>query len=75
MLTQVFEMTNKKEVAQAVMEAYETTYTDSGLVAALREVVSQLKYDQSCWDEPVEHMVLDARDILDIADELEAHYG
>ena len=41
------------------------------VAAALREVVSQLKYDQSCWDEPVEHMVLDARVILAIAAELE----
>lgn len=65
-------MTNLSPEAKAIMEAYETTYTESGLVAALRELVSQLKYDQSCWDENVEHMVLDARDILDIADELEA---
>ena len=41
------------------------------VAAALREVVSQLKYDQSCWDEPVEHMVLDARAILAIAAELD----
>ena len=40
-------------------------------VAVLREVVNQLQYDQSCWDEPVKHMVLDARAILDVADELE----
>lgn len=65
-------MTNLSPKAQAVMEAYETTYTESGLVAALREVVNQLQYDQCCEDEGVEDMVLDARAVLDIAEELEA---
>ena len=70
-------MTNLSPKAHAIMEAYyniDTTEED-GIIALLREVVSQLQYDQSCWDEPVEHMVLDARAVLDIADELEAHYG
>ena len=62
-------MTNKKEVAQKVLEAYETSYTESGLVAALREVVEQLQYYQ--FKEDVEDMVLDARAILDVCDELE----
>jgi hypothetical protein len=42
------------------------------VACVLREVVDLLQYDQSCWDEPVEHMVLDARAILDVADEVEA---
>jgi hypothetical protein len=41
------------------------------LAAALREVVIQLQYYQCCEDEGVEDMVLDARAILDLADELE----
>lgn len=70
-------MTKLSPKAHAIMEAYYNidTAEEDGIIALLREVVSQLKYDQSCWDEPVEHMVLDARAILDIADELEAHYG
>ena len=64
-------MTNKKEVAQAVMKAYETSYTESGLVVALRELVFELQYYQCCGDAGVEDMVLDARDILDVCDELE----
>ena len=63
--------------SEALMTPVESfsTYLDKDsrkiIASVLREVVSQLKYDQSCWDEPVEHMVLDARAILDVADELE----
>lgn len=64
-------MTNKKEVAQKVLEAYETSYTESGLVAALRELVFELQYYQCCEEAGVEDMVLDARAILDVCDELE----
>ena len=75
MLTQVFEMNNKKEVAQAVMEAYEAedtyNFPKDVVVAVLREVVEQLKYYQFCREEGVEDMVLDARAILEVADELE----
>ena len=62
-------MTNKKEVAQKVLEAYETSYTESGLVAALRELVAELQYYQ--FKEDVEDWVLDSRAILDVCDELE----
>jgi hypothetical protein len=41
------------------------------IAAALREVVFQLQYYQCCEEEGVEDMVLDARAILDVADELE----
>ena len=64
-------MTNKKEVAQAILEAYETSYTESGLVAALRELINQLQYDNTDWQEPDVDMVLDACDILDVIGELE----
>jgi hypothetical protein len=63
-------MTDLKKVAQAVNNAYETTYTESGLVAALREVVYQLQYYN--FGECGEDMIIDARAILDVADELEA---
>jgi hypothetical protein len=63
-------MIDLKKVAQEVNNAYETTYTESGLVAALREVVYQLQYYN--FGECGEDMIIDARAILDVADELEA---
>lgn len=63
-------MTDLKKVAQEVNNAYENSYTESGLVAALREVVYQLQYYN--FGECGEDMILDARAILDVADELEA---
>jgi hypothetical protein len=63
-------MTDLKKVAQEVNNAYETTYTESGLVAALRELVFELQYYNS--GECGEDMILDARAILEVADELEA---
>ena len=77
-------LTNLSPQAQAVLDAFYLTFADKrqdfivqklnndALAAVLRALVIQLKYDQSCWDEPVEHMVLDARDILNVATELEA---
>jgi hypothetical protein len=72
-------MTNLSPQAQAILDAYDSApFVDYdigdrvSIAAVLRALVSQLKYDQSCWDEPVEHMVLDTRAILDVADELEA---
>jgi hypothetical protein len=63
-------MTDFKKVAQEVNNAYENSYTESGLVAALREVVFQLQYYN--FGECGEDMIIDARAILDVADELEA---
>jgi hypothetical protein len=63
-------MTDLKKVAQEVNNVYENSYTESGLVAALREVVYQLQYYN--FGECGEDMILDARAILDVADELEA---
>ncbi len=68
-------MTNLSPKAQAIVDAFngyhEMVNRRVKIAAALRALVIQLKYDQSCWDEPVEHMVLDARAILNVADELE----
>ena len=70
-------MTNK-EVAQKVYEAFwkdepHPCNVDGYEIAnALRELVAELQYYQ--FKEDVEDMVLDARAILDVADELEAHY-
>ena len=77
-------MTNLSPQAQAVLDAAFPAYDEENLYfltgeqhtgkivsAALREVVIQLQYYQCCEDEGVVDMVLDARAVLDIADELE----
>jgi hypothetical protein len=77
-------MTNKKEVAQAIWCAVceatwdvDTTYFEDDsdckkfITTVLRELVAELQYDTACWDEPEADMVLDARAILDVCDELE----
>ena len=58
-------MTKLSPRAHAIMEAYyniDTTEED-GIVALLRELVNQLKY-----------IGITEKNILEIADELEAHY-
>ena len=68
-------MTNKKVVAQKVLEAFwknepHPCNVDGYEIAnALRELVAELQYYQ--FKEDVEDMVLDARAILDVCDELE----
>ena len=68
-------MTNNKEVAQKVYEAFwkdepHPCNVDGYEIAnALRELVAELQYYQ--FKEDVEDMVLDARAILDVCDELE----
>jgi len=63
--------------SEALMTPVESfsTYLDKDsrkiIASVLREVVIQLQYYQCCEDEGVEDMVLDARAILDVADELE----
>ena len=82
-------MTNKKEVAQTIWDTYIGGYSkalmtpvedfatyldkDSRKIIAnvLREVVNQLQY-YHCFEG--EDMLLDARAVLDIAEELEALY-
>ena len=44
---------------------------NDALAAVLREVVSQLQYYQCCEEEGVEDMVVDARVLYDLANELE----
>ena len=69
-------MTNQ-QIAENLLVAYRKVleqsvyYDEDFIISILRELVVQLQYDQSCWDEPVKHMVLDARAILEIAKELE----
>ena len=61
-----------KARVEALEDANKKWYhPESGLVAALRQLVFELQYYQCCGDEGVEDMVLDARDILDVCDELE----
>ena len=58
-------MTKLSPKAHAIMEAYyiiDTTEED-GIIALLRELVNQLKY-----------IGITEKNILEIADELEAHY-
>ena len=74
-------MTDLSPQAQAVKKSADDAYwlwdqmcpADAKIiaVAVLREVVVQLQYYQCCEDEGVVDMVLDARAILDVADELE----
>ena len=76
-------MTNLSPQAQAVLDAFYLTFANErqdfivqnlnndALAAVLREVVFQLQYYRCCEYEGAEDMVLDARVILDVADELE----
>jgi hypothetical protein len=67
-------MTNKKEVAQAIVNAFDVEYYQKAknrydaLAAVLRALVIQLQY-YNCLEG--EDMLLDARAILDVVDELE----
>ena len=76
-------MTDLSPQAQAVLDASVPAYDEENLYfltgeqhtakivsAALRALVIQLQYYQCCEDEGVEDMVLDARAILNVADEL-----
>ena len=69
-------MTDKKEVAQAIVDAFngyhEMVNRRVKIAAALRALVFQLQYYQCCEEEGVVDMVLDSCAILDVADELEA---
>ena len=75
-------MTDKQlsPAAQAVLDAAMTTPIVLGdyeatrshqIAASLYELVVQLQYYQCCRDQDIEDMVLDARAILDVAEELE----
>ena len=70
--------TYREGYSEALMTPVESfsTYLDKDsrkiIASVLREVVIQLQYYQCCEDEGVEDMVIDARAVLDVADELEA---
>jgi hypothetical protein len=64
--------------AQAVLDAYETTYTETGLVAAIFELADQLQLALPLGDTDADAGVFAAHhaicaQILAIATELEAH--
>ena len=69
--------TYREGYSEALMTPVESfsTYLDKDsrkiIASALRALVIQLQYYQCCEDEGVVDMVLDARAILDVADELE----
>ena len=52
-------------------DTYLDPYSKKIIADILRDVVEQLQYYQCCEEEGVEDMVLDARDVLDVCDELE----
>ena len=70
-------MTELSPAAQAVSDAYETTYTETGLVAAIRELADQVvphpgRYPMSDYMEGIRNAKHDVRrEILAIATELE----
>ena len=71
-------MADLSPAAQAVSDAYETTYTKTGLVAAIRELADQVvphpgRYPMSEYMEGLRNAKHDVRrEILAIATELEA---
>ena len=70
-------MTELSPAAQAVSDAYETTYTETGLIAAIRELADQVvphpgRYPMSEYMEGLRNAKHDVRrEILAIATELE----
>ena len=52
-------------------DTYLDPYSKKIIADILRELVAELQYYQCCEEEGVEDMVLDARAILDVCDELE----
>lgn len=64
-------MTNQ-QIAESLLVAYRKVleqsvyYDENFIVSILREVVNQLQYDISDWMESTDHMVIDARAILDV---------
>ena len=64
------------ERAKRIMKAYEAedtyNFPKDGVVAAIREVINQLQYDNTDWDAPDDHMIIDVKDILKLIEELEA---
>ena len=63
------------ERAQKIMKAYEAedtyNFPKDGVVAAIRAIVNEHQYYQCCRDQDIEDMVVDARLLYELADELE----
>jgi hypothetical protein len=71
-------MTDLSPAAQAVLDAYETAYTETGLVAALRALADQLRIELPLGDTDADAGVFAAHraicvKILAITNELECH--
>ena len=64
------------ERAKNIMRAYEAedtyNFPKDGVVAVIRAFVNEHQYYQCCEEEGVEDMVVDARLLYELADELEA---
>jgi len=65
-------MTDLSPAAQAVLDAYETSYTESGLVAALRAAAMHLRSEEYAICNGSSYaMMIEVDDLLDLAAELE----
>jgi hypothetical protein len=64
------------ERAKKIMRAYEAedtyNFPKDGVVAVIRAIVNEHQYYQFCDEAGVEDMVVDARLLYELADELEA---
>ena len=65
-----------KKIYRAWEDKWVETYKfpnqeESSLAAAIREIVNEFQYYQCCEEEGVEDMVVDARVLYELADELE----
>ena len=64
------------ERAKKIMKAYEAedtyNFPKDGVVAVIRAIVNEHQYYQFCDEAGVEDMVVDARLLYELADELEA---
>ena len=64
------------ERAKKIMRAYEAedtyNFPKDGVVAVIRAIVNEHQYYQFCEEAGVEDMVVDARLLYELADELEA---
>jgi hypothetical protein len=63
------------ERAKRIMKAYESedtyNFPNDGVAAAIREIANEHQYYQFCDEAGVEDMVVDARLLYELADELE----
>ena len=65
-----------KKIYRAWEDKWVETYKfpnqeESSLAAAIREIVNEFQYYQCCEEEGVEEMVVDARVLYELANELE----